>query len=319
MSLRKIVPAASIALLLGLTGCSANTVNAETGAEPFVCSNGGSAVSLLNAESDLTESPSLDFPFPLKSPNTEMKYVQKGDGQQVQENQTIRTRLSLYSGRSGELLYDGNHTDIEKSPLYLLVNEGTLKGSQFESILEPILCSTFGSRIAVTTPASNVFDPDMLTMYQLQETDAIIFLIDVVDGFLAKADGADQIVNNNSLPSASFAPDGTPGLTFRNNDAPTELTVELLKDGKHETVEENDEVILHFSSWDWNDRRVTDTTWTNKTPSQLRLGTNANPLLPDDALIGQNVGSQLMVVTPDAENGATIVIVDILGIQKSNE
>lgn len=304
-------------IALGMTGCATTEVSlGDSGLNDFVCdATGGPVVDLLEVEPALDTSPETHFPSPLKSLDQEFRFITKGTGPAITINQTVSTRLSIYNGKDGSLLYDGNHIDMNTSPLFLLVNENTLVGSQFQSIFGPLLCTTEGSRIAVTAPAEDVFEQDIRESYALSGNDSIVFIVDVLGSFLEKAQGTDLIVTNNELPSVSFAVDGTPGLTFRGNKAPDDVVVQMLKNGNGETIGTDSNIVMQFTTWSWNDRRVIDTTWTTKSPGQLLLGNDSNPLLPDSAVIGKKVGSQLMVVTPaEDQDDAKIIVVDIIGI-----
>lgn len=307
--MKKNIVAAATVLTLGFT-LSACTVPEST---VNSCTVGGATVDLVQVNDNIEKAPNPAFPYPLKADRTQMSFAVLGDGSRIQEHQIIRTRISIYSGSDGELIYDGNHTQMA-DPLFLLVNESTLIDSQFAESYGPLLCAPEGSRLVVTTPAEKVFGADELVLLDIEENDALIFVYDVIDSFLAKANGAERLVTDNRLPSVSYAPDGTPGLTFRAIPAPTEQIVVTLKQGSGPAVGADDGVAVHQSTFSWNNRSVTDTTWTSKTPTVVSLGQNAKELIPDDALTGVTVGSQLMIVTPDAESDdASIVIVDILG------
>ncbi|MGB3414842.1 MAG: hypothetical protein WBA28_09025 [Microbacteriaceae bacterium] len=300
---------AVIALGFTLSACS------TSGFDRADCSVGGPTVDLVSANSDLTKTPNPSFPFPLKAVDTEVNVVVNGTGAPVIENQIIKTRISIYSGKDGSLVYDGNHSDMRTDPLFLLVNDATIGDSQFAETLDALKCSTVGSRFIVTTPAGQVFSQEEAVMMGLDENDALVFLYDVIGSMLPKADGAERLVSNNNVPSVSLAPDGTPGLTFRTAPVPSEQIVIVLKQGNHEKLESGDAIAVHQTTWSWKNRAVTDSSWTGKTPSAFSLGSNEKELIPDEVLLQYPVGSQLMIVTPNADGSdASIVVVDILGI-----
>ncbi|MFY9714898.1 MAG: hypothetical protein WAK00_15635, partial [Microbacterium sp.] len=70
--------------------------------------------------------------------------------------------------------------------------------------------------------------------------------------------------------------------------------------------------LVNFTAIGWDDKQILQTTWGDKPSAQLR--DIAAPVA--DALIGQPVGSQVMVVLPAAGEGspAIAVVVDVLGV-----
>ena len=91
------------------------------------------------------------------------------------------------------------------------------------------------------------------------------------------------------------APDGRPGIIVPDGEAPTEVIVQTIKKGDGPVVTGDEPVRVHYTGVLWDDRTVFDTTWDGD-PASLTL----DAVVPGfaQALEGQTVGSQVMVVVP---------------------
>jgi hypothetical protein len=162
-------------------------------------------------------------------------------------------------------------------------------GGVLPSLVE---CATVGSRIAATIPVSLVSD-------QAEEGDTIVVVIDVLDGFDGQADGAPQLPRNG-LPAVVLAPSGQPGIVIPKTDAPEELEISVLKAGDGAVIEEGDQAVVHYTGMLWADSTIFDSSWDKGAPATFTAATGDGGLVKGfaEALIGQRVGSQVLVVIP---------------------
>jgi FKBP-type peptidyl-prolyl cis-trans isomerase len=121
------------------------------------------------------------------------------------------------------------------------------------------------------------------------------------------------------------AADGRPGIIVPDGEAPDEVTVQTIKKGDGPVVTGDQPVRVHYTGVTWDERKVFDSTWDGE-PASLTL----DAVVPGfaQALEGQTVGSQVMVVVPpdagygDAAQGeipanSTLVfVIDILGLDE---
>jgi hypothetical protein len=127
----------------------------------------------------------------------------------------------------------------------------------------------------------------------------------------------------NGFPTVVLAPTGQPGVTIPSQTgAPKKVRSEVLKAGSGETVKKDSQLVLHYTAVGWENKNVVTSTWQQGTPDIVTVDTGASQLnqaLPQDILkplVGQKVGSQLVIETP--ENGnvpAAAWVVDILGVR----
>ena len=126
------------------------------------------------------------------------------------------------------------------------------------------------------------------------------------------------------LPVVTLADDGAPSITVpADATKPTTLVAQTLIKGAGPAVQSGQTITAQYSGWLW-DGTAFDSSWTNGSPFQTKIGVGA--VIPgwDQALVGQTVGSQVLLVVPpdlgyqDKDNGpipansTLIFVIDIL-------
>ncbi len=277
----------------------------------------GNVSDVITATGDFGTTPTVDAPKNLNTTTTESSTLIEGDGDVVLENELVVLDYTLVNGRTGELVNQSSY-DEESPTIFAPSNllPGMAKG---------IVCATAGSRVAVAIAPEDAFGPSGGNpQFDIQEDDTIVAVMDIHRSYLAKADGFPVPVTTSGLPSVVTAADGTPGLTIPKNDPPTELRKATLLQGDGETVEEGDLVTVQYTGALWAERTIFDSSWDRGTPAQF----STDQVVPGfaEAIVGAQVGSQVVVVIPPSEGygdtetgpvpaGSTLVfVVDILGV-----
>jgi hypothetical protein len=281
-----------------LAGCTGLPIGG--GCEPAFSS--GEASDLITANGDIGGSPRVAFPTPLIADDVQRSVTTRGDGEIVEPGAAVKYTVVYYIGATGEAL-------SESTPVLAAATEATL------AIGEALQCATAGSRIVLAGPAEAI-DAQYEGL-----TDTLVAVIDVENVFLGKANGVNQLPQDG-MPTVVTAVDGDPGITLTYQEAPTETRSAVIKAGGGAEVREGDTVIFHGRNWTWpSGVGATPTqgqldTWSSGVPSQV----DVDPEVLGDEVVyaafeGARVGSQLLLVIPnESGDGATVVVLDILGI-----
>lgn len=319
--------AVTAGLLVTLSACTGTPFN--PGACTPVYEPGGNTA-LVSADAGLGKDPKAEFPTPLVADRTQAEVIFEGDGDLVSVGDAVDVQITIYDGASGESLIS---TEYEGPGLRLAAVEGQ---PAFGAIAG---CATVGSRVAAVGSAGELIGETAITANSLPVAvdDTVVLVVDVLRSFLGRADGADQIPQAG-FPSVVLAPNGRPGLTFVGQDPPAELRIANLKTGSGATVAEGDSVVVHYTGVLWGATdfdEYFDSTWARGVPTTLVAADftttdDQSGVVPGfaQALIGQKVGSQVIVVIPpefgypagsapsSIGDGATLVFVfDVLGIE----
>jgi peptidylprolyl isomerase len=299
------------ALVATLASCSAT---GSAGASCEVPAAPGNASSIVTAFGSFANDPNAHFPQPLISDQMEISVLTAGDGPVVYPGDVADMQATLYDASTGDAVTSTGYDPA--APLRTVAGDGS---SIFSTVVE---CATVGSRVVITLDAQDVAETNPADT-------PVVLVIDVVDRFLGKANGADQLPQAG-LPAVVLAPSGQPGIVIPQTAPPAELSVAVLKQGDGDTVAEGDNVVLNYTGMLWDTSAVFDSSWTSGLPASFAATAGNGGLIPGfaTALIGQKVGSQVIAVIPPAlgygdagaqgvPGGATLVFVfDVLGIQK---
>lgn len=334
--------AIAIAVAAPLAGCSFD--NDSENCTPLYPS--GDASALVDATGAIGSPPTADFPTPLIARNIQSSIVVAGapstapdndkdddkdddddDAGPIDEGDIVDLQISLYVGETGELLtksdYDPNN------PVRRAV------GQDDDVIGALAECATVGSRVAGVLTVADVYGKDRLdASLGLNNDDTLVMLIDIERSFPGRADGA-PMLPESGMPSVVLSPDGIPGITIPKESAPDELRIALLQKGEGTTVKKDDQVVLNYTGMLWDSGEIFDSSWDRGVPAtfpatSIGESSDGNGVVPGfaKALVGEKVGSQVLVVIPPSEgypegqapaaipDGSTMVfVIDILGIQ----
>ena len=129
------------------------------------------------------------------------------------------------------------------------------------------------------------------------------------------------------MPSVEGAKGSKPTLTFPGPNAPEGLQVQLLDAGSGPEVKAGDTISAHYLGQSW-DGAVFDNSYDRGQPLEFQVGVGMVIRGWDDGLVGQRVGSRLLLSIPaelgygdhgvpqaGIKGGATLVFVtEILGV-----
>lgn len=272
--------------------------------------DGGRAADLVTADGRIGRQPDVDFPTPLVAPSPERTVLETGEGEPIALGDVVDLEFSVLSGRTGELLGASEYADGAGARFTI--------GTTAMALGEALVCATPGSRVAVAAPAASVYGEGGLAASGIPDDETLIFVVDVERSWLGKADGFNQLPDDG-MPTVVTAVDGTPGVVVPAEPAPTESRASTIKAGGGATVDEGDTIVLHSSQFSWpseaGERASAGSSTWGKTPENYVVSSDsALGEAVADALIGSKVGSQLLVVVPDEDGGASIYVLDVLGI-----
>lgn len=288
---------ASLSLaVLTLTGCTTTASDAGDACEREVTD---SIANVADVSGDLGSQPEVSVFGPVKVDETSFADITVGDGATLATQfQPVVIDIAFYGGDSGEALYasefNGDESRVHSIDYWAQRSPG----------LTPVLeCATEGSRVlAVLTPED--FGAQNVEAFGLAQGEDIVAVIDILDVMPTRASGELQFNDARGMPTVVRAPDGTPGVIIPDVPAPTEITTQTLIKGDGEEVQATDIVVTNVMGVGWDDKQVTTSSW----------GAEASIGVAAEQLIGATVGSQLLVVFPEAEGTpATAIVVDILG------
>lgn len=323
--------ALSASILLVVAGCAPDAEETVPEASPLLidgCAPGGVEVESIQVEGAFGQIPEVTFNAPLVVETTQRSVIIEGSGELVENGDVLVIDFALFNGSTGESIQDSGYDEMSPVPLQLDPNAPAFAGLSLTAA-----CSTEGSRVAGVIPASQAFGPEGAPEFGLGPDEALVFIVDVISIKPLPEPPLDQIEGEPREPSEGFplveyAENGAPTVIIPEGDVPTEFAVEAVIDGEGVAVGPGDVVIVHYHGVNWNTGEVFDSSWERGEPASFPTG----GVIPGfrDGLVGQTVGSRVLIVIPaelgygpaggtgDGRITATdtiMFVVDILGVQ----
>lgn len=320
-------------VIIALSGCQADTtesVDAAADAAAVVegCATSGPEVEAIDIAGAFGESPVVTFEAPLSAGSTQRSVVIEGGGDLVAEGDDVLIDYALYNATSGAKIEESGYT--ETSPTILRIDPNA---PVFSGVSLTVACSTVGSRVAGVIPASQAFGPDGAPEFGMEPGDGLLLIVDVVGIKPPPVPPLDRLEGEpaepgDGVPGISYDDAGAPVVVIPEGDVPTEFALEALITGDGAVVGAGDVVIVQYHGVNWDTGEVFDSSWARGEPAVFPTGGVISGFR--DALVGQSVGSRVVVIIPAelgyGPNGGTedgsigpedtiVFVIDILGIQ----
>lgn len=302
---------------VGLVGCSLPGTNACARAD----SPDTTVLNAVTVSGATGEAPEVEVYTPFHTTTAAFEDTVVGEGTQITSDpQLVAIEISITSGATGETLIETNYDGDLSTPSPVSRWKEVVPG-----LADALQCATEGSRVVVALPPGGI-EPATAESLEMADDDSAIAVIDILKVYLAHADGAPQFNVGTGLPTVVRAHDGRPGIIVPEAVPPTELVVQTVLKGTGPVVTGDAPVRVHYTGLTWAERTVFETTW-DADPTSIDLETMLDGF--SEALVGQTVGSQVMIVIPPDEaygdqvqgpipaNSTLVFVVDILGIDQA--
>ena len=257
-----------------------------------------------------------EWPVSVKSSVSEVRTA--GSGTKAAKGDQVSIDYVILNGRTGEEI----ETSYGATPATLKLEKGTTP-----ALLDALVGVTPGSRVLVAVAPKDGLTANGESV-GLKKSDTILFVVDVKDVTtpLTRATGT-AVDPVEGLPTVKLAKNGAPKIFMPKSDAPTDLVVQPLIVGDGPVVQAGQTVDVQYTGAIWDTGKVFDSSWKSGQSVQFGIGTGQVIAGWDEGLVGQTVGSQvLLVIPPDKGYGSSgqpsagikgtdtlVFVVDILG------
>lgn len=268
------------------------------------------------------ERPTVTAAWPVRASSSVSEVRTKGSGAKTAKGDRLSVDYLVVNGRTGDVL----ETSYGTSPVRLDLAKGTTP-----ALVDALTGTTVGSRVLVAVAPEDGLTENAESV-GLKKDDTVLFVIDVrgISTPLERATGT-SVAPPPGLPTVTLAKNGAPTITMPSTPAPTGLVAVPLIKGAGPVVEAGQTIDARYTGAIWDTGKVFDSTWKKRTPGRVvafEIGTGSVIDGWDQGLVGQTVGSQVLLVIPPAlgygpdgqpatgiEGTDTLVfVVDILGV-----
>ncbi|HEY1664628.1 MAG TPA: FKBP-type peptidyl-prolyl cis-trans isomerase [Trebonia sp.] len=179
-------------------------------------------------------------------------------------------------------------------------------GSLLPGLETALVGQKLGSRVLAVIPPKDAFGTSGNSSEGIGASDTLVFVIDLGTTFTTGSVSGTQATNGGgALPTVTApAANSTAGPTIKipaKTTAPKTLQVKPLIKGTGAVVKKGDDIAVQYTGVIWRTGKVFDSSWARNTPLTTVIG--EGQVIPgwDTGLVGQTVGSRVLLVIPAAD------------------
>jgi len=242
--------------------------------------------------------PTVEVPTPFSVPASTRRVLARGTGAVVKAGQRVTVDYLGINGTDGHQIlssYGG------RSPSFVLDPKQAMPG-----IVSSLVGVPVGSRVLAALAPRDAYGVQGQPAAGIGPTDTIVVLLDVkaAGTVLTRATGT-PVAPRAGLPTVTVDGKGTPSITLPKGNPPGELVVQPLIVGRGAKVASAQQLRVQYVGVVWPGGREFDSSWRREQATTITVGRGQVVGGLDRGLIGQTVGSRvLLVVPPDDGYGA---------------
>jgi len=271
-----------------LAGCGDDKPTRADSATTTEATGDPSALDPIEVSGEPGEAPTIAFEPPFEIDETSVKVLTEGEGDPAELGDTVTFDFVFTNGRDGKELESSFEGEPAEVPLE-------------EALLPPVRDALEGAKVGERLLVGIAPDEGMGAdeSVGLEESDTVLFFAEIVDlrKPLKRAEGA-EVEAVEGLPTVELADDGAPTITVPEGDPPTELVTQVLIEGDGAEVETGQTITVHYTGVIWESGETFDSSWEKGSPATFPIGTGGVIQGWDEGLVGQTVGSQVLLVVP---------------------
>jgi peptidylprolyl isomerase len=257
-----------------------------------------SSLGKITVTGDVGAKPTLDFTVPLSTAKTLHRNLVTGSGPKLGKGDKVSFQYLVVDGRTGKEI----ESSFDKSPASIELDPT----KSVPGLVKSLVGASVGSRVLVALAPSEGVTKG-LQVPGVKKHDTLLFVVDVasVRKPLTRAKGT-PVPPVEGLPKITRAKNGKPTIKVPSTAAPTSLVVQPLVKGDGPVVTAGQTITVHYTGVIWKNGKQFDSSWDRGRPVDFAIGQGQVIAGWDEGLVGQTVGSQvLLVVPPDKGYGTS--------------
>jgi FKBP-type peptidyl-prolyl cis-trans isomerase len=242
--------------------------------------------------------PDVTIPARLAAPSFYVGTLIQGGG----------TRMTSSEGLIGNYVaYDWSGTTHKQlGSSYSSGSPSLFVGQLLPGLAKALVGQRAGSRVLAVIPPADGFGSSGNSTEGIGPNDTLVFVIDMISTFgSASVPGPQAGDGGGSLPTVTPPAAGStsgPTITIPSGVTPPgTLQVRTLIKGTGHVVQSGQEIAVQYTGVIWRTGEVFDSSWSSKSPLTTVIGAGQVIKGWDDGLVGQTVGSRVMLVVPPAD------------------
>jgi peptidylprolyl isomerase len=283
----RLLTAALVAAGLVLAGCGSGNSSDTSGDSGSGSGNGWDTASITG---DVGTAATVKFNGEITDSTQTTKVLEEGDGESVKQGDSLILQTVIADGTTQKTVAS-SYQDHQPQVVSLSDQVTAL-------FLDALSGKTIGSRVAVYAPADKIFGPTGNPQLGVSQKDPILILFDLVGKPLDKPEGKQH-------PAPSWAPkiERTKGVIsgfdFSGTPKPDgKLRSATLYDGTGPVVEKGQTIFARYLGEVYGAKKPFDENFSGTDPATFPIGTGNVIKGWDESLVGQHVGSEVLLAIP---------------------
>lgn len=288
---RLVVPL--LAASAALSGC-AREGSKEAGAASGDCAAAASKSDIAAVGVDTgKDKPEIKACTPFSVEKTVTRVVKDGDGAAVQAGDRLTVDYVGVNATSGKEF----DTSYGKKSVSLVMSESQVP----KGVLTALTGVKVGTRLLAAIPPKEGYGAQGVASAGIGPTDTLLFYFDVkaASKVLKRATG-EPVTPRAGLPTVKLSPTGQPSITMPKSAPPAALVTQPLIKGGGAVVKSGQNITVHYTGAIYATGKIFDSSW-GKEPVQFDIGVGRVIKGWDTGLVGQTIGSQVLLVIPPNE------------------
>ena len=277
---------------LALAGCGSSSSSSSTNAAA------ADTYKSVTATGTFGKAPTVKIPAETGTGALYTKTVIQGSGATLTSSEGMVGNYVAYvwSGKTHKLL--GSSYTTGKPSLFT--------GTLLPGLETALIGQKIGSRVLAVIPPKDGFGTSGNSTAGIGKNDTLVFVIDMVSEFNAASVPGTQSANGGgTLPTVTAPKAGStagPTITIPAKVTPSKtLQVKTLIKGTGPVVAKGQNLAVQYTGVNWRTGKVFDSSWARNSPYTVVIGEGQVIKGWDTGLVGQTVGSRVLLVIPPAD------------------
>jgi len=275
-----------------LAGCGSSKSSASSSSSPSSSTENSS----VTATGSFGQLPKVSIPKAKAGSNLAVKTLIQGTGPALTKSDTLAANYVVYS-------WDGTSSSQKASTFG--VSPTLIAGQTLPGLETALIGKKVGSRILAVIPPAQGFGTSGNPQAGITGTTTLVFVVDLLKAYADTASASGTQVSNGggTLPTVTAKAGTAPTLTFPSSSPPSGLVTTTLVKGSGPQVVKGDYVIAQYVGYIWRTKKTFGSSWSSGSPFGFVIGASPEQVIPgwDKGLVGQTVGSRVMLSIPPAE------------------
>ena len=251
--------------------------------------------SVVTATGNFGAAPKVTIPAEKAASALYTKTLIQGNGTKLTTAQTLEGNFVLYdwSGTTHKLL----------GSTYGSGGPTLFAGQMIPGLETALVGQSIGSRVLAVIPPKDAFGTSGNSQIGVKGTDTLVFVIDLDKSYsnTAGVPGAQTSNGGGALPTVTTASGKSPVIAIPASTPPKTLQVKSLIAGTGLKVKSGEELMVQYTGVIWRTKKVFDSSWQRNQPYTTPIGVGQVIKGWDTGLVGQTVGSRVLLVIPPAD------------------